>query len=139
MQMNPYLFFNGNCEEAFKFYAATLGGRIDVMMVHEGTPAAEHTPKEWLKKIIHASMSIGDLKLMASDAPPGHYHKPQGSAVALQIDDPAEAERIFKAISAGGEVGMPAGPTFFARYFGMCVDRFGTHWMVNCPPASTGS
>ncbi|MGB7561375.1 MAG: VOC family protein, partial [Candidatus Acidiferrales bacterium] len=72
MQMNPYLYFDGNCEEAFKFYERVLGAKITSMMTHEGTPAAEHVPAEWRNKIIHARLEIGDQVLMASDAPPEH-------------------------------------------------------------------
>jgi PhnB protein len=70
MRIDPYLFFEGNCEEAFKFYAKVLGGKIEAMLTHEGTPAAEHTPPEWLNKILHARLLVGDQALMASDAPP---------------------------------------------------------------------
>ena len=70
---------------------------------------------------------------MASDAPPGHYQKPQGFSVSLQVEDPDDAERRFKALAEGGTVTMPFGKTFFSKGFGMCVDQFGIPWMVNCP------
>src|SRR4030081_3714884 len=73
MQVNPYLFYNGNCETAFKFYEKALGGKIEMMMTHEGTPAAEHVPPEWHKKIMHARLSIDGEVLMASDAISGHF------------------------------------------------------------------
>ena len=78
MKINPYLNFNGDCEEAFKFYEKTLGGKIEAMMPHGETPAAEHVPKEWHSKIMHACLIVDDIMLMASDAPPGMYNKPQG-------------------------------------------------------------
>jgi PhnB protein len=135
MQLNPYLFFNGNCEEAFKFYEKTLGGKIEAMMRVEEAPAdAQAAMGTSMKgKVMHAFMRIGNFSLMASDSPREHFEKPQGYAVSLNYDDPAEAERIFKVLAEGGNVPMPAGPTFFARFFGMCIDRFGTPWMVNCP------
>jgi len=133
MQVNPYLFYNGNCEAAFKYYEKVLGGEIEAMLTHEATPAAEQTPPEWQKKIIHAKISIDGEVLMASDAPPGHFHQPQGFSVSLTVEDPAEAERKFKALSEGGSVNMPFGKTFWAKGFGMCVDKFGIPWMVNCP------
>ncbi|MEO8737207.1 MAG: VOC family protein [Edaphobacter sp.] len=136
MQMDPYLFFNGNCEEAFKFYEQLFGGKIEAMMTHEGTPAEEHTPSEWRKKILHARMVVGDRVLMGSDAPPDHSEKPQGFSVSLQITDPAEAERIFNALSKSGTIGMPFQQTFWAYRFGMVVDRFGIPWMVNCEKAA---
>jgi PhnB protein len=132
MQINPYLFFNGQCEAAFKFYAECLGGKIDAMMTHAGTPAEEHVPAEWRNKIIHARLTVGDGVLMASDAPPDHYKKPQGFSVSIQIKDKAEAERIFNALAENGKITMPFEKTFWAAGFGMCVDRFGIPWMVNC-------
>lgn len=134
-QINPYLLFNGNCEEAFNFYAETLGGVIEAMMPHAGTEAANHVPAEWHAKILHARLRVGNQVLMASDAPPGQYQAPQGFSVSLQIDDPAEAERAFFALAEGGTVQMPFGETFWAHRFGMAVDRFGTPWMINCEKA----
>jgi PhnB protein len=78
-------------------------------------------------------MSIDGEVLMASDAPPDHFRKPQGFAVSITVDDPAEAERRFKALSEGGTVNMPFSKTFFSKGFGMCLDQFGIPWMVNCP------
>lgn len=127
----PYLFFNGNCQEAFEFYAATMGGKVEAMLPHAGTPAEQQVPAEWAGKIIHAMMKIGDAMLMASDAPPAHYAKPQGFAVCYHAPTPEDAERVFAALSAGGSVQMPIGPTFWATRFGMCTDRFGTPWMIN--------
>jgi PhnB protein len=132
MQIDAYLLFNGNCEEAFRFYERLLGGRIEMMSRHEGTPAAEHVPKEWLGKILHTRMAVGNGHLMASDAPPGHYEKPQGFSMSLNVDSTREAERIFTGLAEGGTVRMPLAPTFWAARFGMAVDRFGTPWMVNC-------
>ena len=132
MQLNPYLHFNGRCEEAFKLYEKVLGGKIEVMLPHEGTPAASHVPPEWKKKIMHARLNIGDQVLIASDAPPGHYHQPQGFTVSISIKDPAEAERIFKALADKGKITMPLDKTFWAQRFGMLVDQFGIPWMVNC-------
>jgi PhnB protein len=132
MQVNPYLFYNGNCEAAFKYYAKALGGEIEAMLTHEGTPASEQVPAEWQKKILHAKMNVGATVLMASDAPPGRHNKPQGFSVSLQIEDPTEAERKFRALAEGGVVTMPIAQTFWAKRFGMCVDQFGIPWMVNC-------
>jgi PhnB protein len=134
MQVNPYLLFNGQCEAAFKFYATCLGGKIEAMMPHEGTPAAEHVPPEWRKKILHASLRVGDTVLMASDCPPDRYKKPEGFSVTLQIKQPAEAERVFHALAENGTVEMPIQETFWAARFGMLVDQFGIPWMINCEP-----
>ena len=132
MQLNPYLTFNGQCEEAFKFYEKALGGKIVGMVRHEGTPAAEHVPPAWRHKIMHAFMTVGGTALMGSDAPPERYSEPKGFSVSLQMDDPAEAERVFKALAEKGTVHMAIQQTFWADRFGMLVDRFGIPWMVNC-------
>jgi PhnB protein len=132
MQLNPYLTFNGQCEAAFKFYEKCLGGKIVSMLPHEGTPAEEHVPPEWRKKIMHACLSVGDEMLMASDAPPGRFEPMKGFSVTLRIADPTEAERVFHALADKGTVQMPIQETFWAARFGMLVDRFGTPWMINC-------
>ncbi|MGZ5121762.1 MAG: VOC family protein [Burkholderiales bacterium] len=136
MQINPYLLFNGQCEAAFKFYERVLGGKIDAMMTHAGTPAEAHVPPEWRNKIIHARLVVGDEVLMGSDAPPDRFQKPQGFSVSIQINKPADAERIFKALAENGTVQMPFEQTFWAFRFGMCGDRFGIPWMVNCEKAA---
>ena len=131
--LSPYLFFDSNCEAAFKFYEKTLGGKIEMMLRNEEGPPEMASPPERKHKIMHARMTIGDQVLMASDAPPDHFHKPQGFSVSLTVKDPAEAERKFKALSEGGSVNMPFGKTFFSKCFGMCSDQFGIPWMVNSP------
>jgi PhnB protein len=133
MQVTPYLFYNGNCETAFKYYEKALGASIEMMMRNEDAPESTPTPPERKKKIMHARISIGGMALMASDAPPEHFNKPQGFSVSLTVNDPAEAERKFNALSEGGSVNMPFGKTFYAKGFGMCVDQFGIPWMVMAP------
>jgi PhnB protein len=130
MQTNIYLHYNGNCEDALKFYEKAAGAKITAMMRHEGSPAEAQTPKEWLQKILHARLEIGNAAIMASDAPPGRYAKPQGFSVSLSTDTPEEAEKIFKALSEGGAVGMPMAESFFAHKFGMLTDKFDVPWMV---------
>jgi len=132
MQLNPYLTFNGNCETAFTFYEQLLGGKIDAMMTHEGTPAADHVPSEWRKKILHARLTVGEDVLMGSDASPDRYERPQGFSIALNVKDPQAAERIFQSLARDGSVQMPLQATFWAVRFGMLVDRFGIPWMINC-------
>ena len=131
--LNPYLFYDGNCEAAFKFYEKVLGGKIEFLMRADEGPADMKPGPGREKKIMHARMSINGQVLMASDAPPDHFHKPQGFAVSLTIHDVGEAEHKFKALAEGGAENMPFGKTFFSKGFGMCVDQFGTPWMVNCP------
>ena len=132
MQITPYLTFNGNCAEAFRFYAESLGGTIEMMMSHGESPIAAQVPKEWHSAIMHARLKVGDAVLMASDAPPEQGQTPEGFSVSLGVDTPAEAERIFEALAEGGTVRMPLQQTFWAARFGMVVDRFGIPWMVNC-------
>jgi PhnB protein len=130
--LNPYLFFNGNCEEAFKFYERALDAKIDAMMTHEGTPMADQTPPGWQKKIMHARILVNGIPLMGSDSPPDSYKTPQGFSISIAIKDASEAERVFKALAENGTVQMPLQETFWALRFGMLIDRFGIPWMINC-------
>ncbi|MBF9233009.1 VOC family protein [Microvirga alba] len=132
MQMNPYLIFNGRCEEAFKFYAKCLGGEIVAMIPHRGTPAADHVPPESLDTILHARLVAGGNVLMGSDASPDRYEGTKGFSVSINTEDPSEAERVFHALAENGAVRMPMQETFWAVRFGMLVDQFGIPWMVNC-------
>jgi PhnB protein len=136
MEVSTYLFFNGDCETAFNFYAQCLDGKMESMMKHEGSPAAKDVPPEWLGKILHARMKVGSQVLMGSDTPPEHYSRPEGFSVSLGIEAVADAERIFEALAENGKVSMPLQKTFWAARFGMVVDRFGTPWMINCEGAS---
>ena len=131
MELAPYLTFNGNCEAAFKLYEQLLGGKIELMMRNGESPMANETPPELKDKILHVRMTVRGQALMGSDAPPGRFEKLQGSWVSLSVDSTAEAERIFKALLDNGTSVMSLQKTFWAERFGMCVDRFGTPWMVN--------
>ena len=133
--LNPYLLFRGECEAAFTYYAKVLGGKIEFMMKHEGSPMAGQVPAEWQNKVMHARLAIGKQVLMGSDPPPAHYEEPKGFSVSLSIDQPAEAERIFHALGEKGQVRMPIQKTFWAERFGMLTDRFGIPWMINCEGA----
>ena len=132
MHVNAYLNFNGNCEEAFKFYERVLGGKIEVLSRFEGSPAEAHVPAPWKSKILHARMLIGETLIMASDAPAERYQQPTGISLSLSLDTPAEAERAFQALAEKGEVRMPLAQNFFASRFGMVTDSFGIPWMVVC-------
>ena len=136
MQLNPHLTFNGQCEKAFKFYQQCLGGNIQTMMTHGDSPMADQVPSEWREKIIHATLIVGETALGGGDAPPDRYEKPGGFSVTIQLEDPVEGERIFRALSESGTVTMPLQQTFWAARFGMMVDRFGIPWMVNCGQAA---
>ena len=136
MELNPYLGFDGRCEAAFKFYEKALGGKIVAMMTYGETPMKDQSPADFHSKIAHARLTVGDKVLMGSDATPDHYQPTKGMTVMLGVDEPAEAERVFKALSENGTVQMPIAETFWARRFGMLVDQFGIPWMVNCEHAA---
>jgi PhnB protein len=132
MQLNPYLHFNGQCEAAFKFYEQCLGGKTVFQMTYGESPMADKTSPAWRGKIMHASLVVKDKVLMGSDVTPDRYVAPKGFAMSLNIQDPAEAERIFNVLVENGTVGMALQPTFWAERFGMLVDQFGIPWMINC-------
>jgi PhnB protein len=137
MKIAPYLFFPGNCREAFAAYEAIFGGKIVAMMSHEGTPAESQVAPDWIPKIMHACLDLGGGQmLMASDAPPDRSEGPmQSVSVSVNVKEDAEAERIFAALSDGARIKMPLAETFWAPRFGMLQDRFGTHWMIGAEPA----
>ena len=132
LKLTPYLSFDGHCEQAFKLYEQCLGGKITFMQTYGDSPMAEQTPTEWRKRVMHATLSVGDQLLQGSDSPPGQYQKPQGFSIAIALSDATEAERIFKALSEKGKVQMPLEETFWALRFGYLIDRFGVPWMINC-------
>lgn len=131
MRVDPYLYFDGDCAAAFRFYADVLRCAEPVLTPYgEGAPCAGgHAPAP--DRIMHGCLTIGDRNLMASDVPPGTpLPNAPHAFVALGVDSDADAERIFAALTDGGEVRAPMAETFFAHRFGMVVDRFGTGWMV---------
>ena len=131
MQINPYLNFNGQCEEAFKFYERCFGGKISFMIKHGESPMKDHSPPEWHDKVMHTSLMIGTATFMGSDAPPERYKRPQGFSVSLSVTSPTEADRIFAELAVGGAVEMPIQKTFWAERFGAVTDRFGTPWLIS--------
>jgi PhnB protein len=137
MELTPYLNFNGQCEEAFKFYERSLGGKIVAMVDFESAGDVSHLPADWNKKIMHAQMTVGNQVLMGSDAPPGRYDQPQGFSMSVHVEQPSEAERVFNALAENGTVRMPLQQTGWAAKFGMLTDQFGVPWIVNCAAAAT--
>jgi PhnB protein len=132
MQVIPYLAFNGNCEEAFKLYAEALNGRIVALHRFADMPAEFNVSEDQKDKVSHVRLDADGAVLMGSDNPPDRYKPAAGICVSIGVDDPAEAERIYAALSDGGSVQMPIQQTFFAKRFAMFTDRFGTPWMINC-------
>jgi PhnB protein len=135
VQMNPYLSFTGECEAAFTYYARCLGGRVGEMFRYGGSPMAEGAPAGWDDKVLHGSVTIGEQVLMGADVAPDRYEAPKGFSLSLHIGSTADAERVFRELSSGGQVLMPLEKTFWAERFGMLVDRFGVPWMINCEGA----
>jgi PhnB protein len=130
MKIHTYLNYGGNCEEAFRFYEKNLGGKILMMMRYGEQPDPKNAPPGSEKWILYANMAIGETQLMGSDVPPDRFQPMRSVYLSLDVDSDAEAERIFKLLTEGGEVFMPMAETFFAFRFGMLRDRFGTSWMI---------
>jgi PhnB protein len=131
MDVNIYLSFDGRCAEAFDFYARVLGGTIEAKHTWSETPQAGDMPPDYQDKIMHALLRVGDKAIMGADAPPQWRTKPEGFSVSVNVADAAEGQRVFDALAEGGEVKMPFGPTFWAKGFGMLIDRYEIPWMVN--------
>jgi PhnB protein len=128
-----YLGFNGNCAEAVRFYESALGGKLEVLMSGADSPMAAQIPKEFASRILHARLALpGGGHLYAGDAP-AHvpYQGIHGISLTLNYDTVAEAQKIFDKLAAGGQVTMAMQPSFWAKSFGMLVDKFGTAWIVN--------
>jgi len=133
MQVQPYLFFDGRCEEAIEFYKKSLGAKVEMMMRFKESPEPHQPgmmPPGSENKIMHACVRIGDTAVMASDG--RCLGKPafQGFALSLTVANEAEADKLFKALGDGGQVQMPLTKTFFSPRFGMVADRFGVGWMI---------
>jgi PhnB protein len=134
MHVEPYVFFNGNCEEAFTFYAAALGGEL-AMNRYEGSPMESQVPADAKNMILHASLKLGDgAAIMGADAVGEWQHK-QGNNISLSLvsHDEQQARTVFDKLAAGGKPTMPLAPTFWgAKLFGMLTDKFGIDWMISC-------
>jgi PhnB protein len=135
MYVQPYVFFNGRCEEALDYYCAKLGAEVILKMRYkEVPPDVENQPRPDLaEKIMHASVKLGSTNWMASDGHCDPNEKMSGFSLSLTTDDAASAKKYFDALADGGQVVMPLQPTFWSTGFGMLVDRFGLMWMVSEP------
>ena len=133
MQVQPYLFFDGRCEEAIEFYKNKLGAKVEMLMRFKDSPEPAQpgmVPPGAENKVMHSSFRIGDTVVMASDGRCMGKPSFQGFSLSLTAPDEAEAERLFATLGEGGQVQMPMAKTFFAPRFGMVADRFGVSWMV---------
>jgi PhnB protein len=133
MAFRPYLFFGGNCREAFNRYKEIFGGELTLITMKD-VPGGETAPSDQADMIIHAALVKGDDYLMASDDPTAETFGPvQGMMVTYEAPDVPDANRVFDALANGGKVTQALQPTFFSQAFGMCIDRFGTPWMIVGP------
>ena len=142
MPIEPYLFFNGRCEEAVEYYKDALGAEVAMFMRFRDNPdgnAPDCLPPGFEDKVMHSCLRIGDANLMASDGMSQDPPKFDGFSLSLTARDGAEATRWFEALSDGGKVEMPLHKTFFAEQFGAVADRFGVPWMVIVPSDFAGS
>jgi PhnB protein len=140
MQVQPYLFFDGRCEEAVEFYRSKLGAKVEMFMRFKDSPEPPQpgmVPPGSENKVMHTCFRVGDTPVMASDGRCGGQASFQGFSLSLTAANDSEAERLFAALGDGGQVQMPLTRTFFASAFGMVADRFGVSWMVLAGPAKT--
>ena len=139
MKIEPYLFFDGRCEEALDFYKRALGAEVTALMRFSESP--DPPPPGMVapgseNKVMHASFRVGETEVMASDGRAGGRPEFKGVSLSLSVPSEAEADRLFAALGEGGEVRMPIGRTFFSPRFGMVADRFGVPWMVVTTPTA---
>ncbi|HET7103705.1 MAG TPA: VOC family protein [Terracidiphilus sp.] len=130
MDLNTYLNYGGNTEEAFRFYERHLGAKILYLSRHGDVPGQGNVPPELKGKVLHARISLGGQQVAASDVPPERFKPMRSAYLSLVLDSPEEAERVYALLADGGEVFMPIAETFFATRFAQLRDRFGTLWMI---------
>ena len=137
MEVQPYLFFDGHCEEAIEFYRIALGAEVNMLMRYRDSPEPHPpgtVPHGDLDKVMHASLRIGDSVVHLSDGRRLGQPSFQGFSMSLTAASDAEADRLYDALSSGGQVQMPMSKSFFASRFGMLTDRFGVSWMIMAMP-----
>jgi len=135
-QVQPYLFFDGKCEEALDFYKSALGAKVEMMMRFKDSPEPVPPgmcPPGSENKVMHAAFHIGNTLVMASDGMAGGKPEFKGFSLSVNAKDEAEADKVFGALGKGGKVVMPLGKTFYSPRFGMVTDKFGVGWMVIVP------
>ena len=132
MELNAYVSFKGDCEEAFKCYEEILGAKPGLVFRYADSPIADVVPDGWETKVMHGSVTIGGQRLEGADVPPERYEAPKGFSLSINVPTPGEAERLFERLAEEGRVVYPIEKTFWSERFGMIVDRFGVPWMINC-------
>ena len=133
MQIQPYLFFEGRAEEAIEFYKKSVGAKVEMVMRFKEAPDQSMISPGSGEKVMHGAIKIGDSIVLMSDGRNSGKPNFQGFSLTLYPKDEAEADKLFGALSAGGEVRMPMDKTFFAKRFGMLADKFGVGWMIIVP------
>ena len=130
MQVQPYLFFDGRCDEALDFYKKAIGAKVGMLMRWKDSPEKSMCTPDNANKVMHAQFDVGSTTVMASDGRNSGQPKFEGFALSIAAPDEAAADRMFNALVDGGQVTMPLGKTFFSPRFGMLADKFGVHWMI---------
>jgi PhnB protein len=130
MHVQPYLFFDGRCEEALAFYKKAAGAEVEMLMRWKDSPDKSMCSPDNGEKVMHAQFKIGDTTIMGSDGRNTGNPKFDGFALAINAKDEAEVDKLFNALAAGGKVTMPLAKTFFSPRFGMLADKFGVNWML---------
>lgn len=133
-EIQPYLFFEGRCEEAIEFYRRAVGAEVKMLMRYKDSPEPGTTPPELGDKVLHAEIRVGGSTVLFSDGRCTGPAKFEGFALSLTVRDATAAERYFHALADGGQVQMPMAKTFFSERFGMATDRFGVLWMIYVAP-----
>jgi len=134
MQVQPYLFLDGRAEEAIEFYKKAVGAKVEMLMRWKDSPDKSMCTPSNENKVMHSCLRIGETAVMASDGRNTGNPEFKGFALSLNAKDEAEADKLFAALSDGGQVQMPLAKTFFSPRFGMCADKFGMNWMVIVEP-----
>jgi len=130
MQVQPYLFFEGRCDEAIDFYKKALGAKVDILMRFKEAPDQSMVTPESKEKVMHAAVRVGDAQILMSDGRCQGNVNFNGFSLAVSAANEGEADRMFNALADGGQVRMPMAKTFFSARFGMVADKFGVGWMV---------
>ena len=136
-QVQPYLFFDGRCEEALEFYKSALDAKVEALIRFKDNPEPQTNPPGADDKVLHANFRIGDTQVMASDGMAKGHPEFKGFSLTVNTATEAEADRVFAALGKGGQVQMPLSKTFFSPRFGMLTDKFGVGWMVIVPPKNS--
>jgi PhnB protein len=127
-----HLYFNGQCQEAFEFYAENLQGVIGTMLAFKNSPAATEVPGSWQDKIVHGNIVIQEIEIAGADVLPEQYQKPQGFYLLLGVNSETMVNTIFDKLSVGGNIILPPRKTFWSPCYAIVVDRFGVPWKINC-------